>query len=217
MKLRIFSVLIFLAIQSRPYAQTNTDNVLKDFFLSIQTGDTAKFVQHFISSSQLTTIIKLAMPENVFQDSHGKDSLVNIKQYREMLAGLLLNNIKSSADSLKIDLRSTIYYGCSYQIIREPQILFVSLSGKLYFSSTDRFFMIPIEEAIWMDEHWKITKMGSIMSVSKDSSIDKRPAKLSAFNSLNFEVKLTDIQAMPSSNQEPPPPPPPQPPKKKKK
>jgi hypothetical protein len=214
MKLRLFALLTFLSIKFNNFAQTSPDSLFKSFFVTIQKDDTAGFVQHFITSFEISTIIKIAIPESINQDSLNRDPLINSKEYNDMLTKHVLHKVQSKADSLNINFRHAEYIGCSYQIIKDPQFVFISLNGRLFFKVAQEYFELIIEEAIWINEKWKITKIASLTALSSDSILLKKPQKLSAFNSLNFEIKLTDIQVM-SGEKHPPPPPPP--PKKMKK
>jgi len=192
---KLIAIIVLLSLSVNSRAQTNPETTLKSFFVTIQHTDSLKFISYFLSSGQMLEIVKAAESENLNTDSINLDSLnfkdgLNNHFYHDYLIKKNYRTLKFKADSLKINLSSLTYLNCKYQIIKDPQIFFTSLSGLIFFSDNQKTYKLKIEEAVLINDKWKITKLGQLSVLDDTTDLLKKPTKLSAFNSLNFQRQI---------------------------
>jgi hypothetical protein len=207
-------IILFLSVSTPGFAQTNPAPVIKDFFKTLRDNDTSNFVKHYITFGELSEITKAALFDSINIDSLRYRSNVNNPEFTYYLTQKEFPKIKTQADSLQINLSKTEYVDCKYQVVKDPKYLVTSLSGAIFFKEGNNFFELKIDEAIYINDNWKITKIGNITILSDSSVLTKEHVSITPFNGLDLEIKLTDVKL---EEELPPPPPPPPPPKKPKK
>jgi len=207
--LRAIFISLFVLFNFVDFAQTDPTSIMSDFFKTIQDTDTTKFVRYYVTSGELSEIVKAAIFDSINVDSLHYKSNSNDETYVHHLTQMEFGKLKLQADSLKINLTRTKYLDCKYQIIKDPQFLFTSLRGAIFFQENANNYEMEIDEAIYINDTWKLTKLGSISTAIDSSVLTKKHSGLSAFDGLNFEVKVIDVKLEDVKGQEPPPPPPP--------
>jgi hypothetical protein len=211
MKNRLLIIILLLAVKIEIIAQGNPALTLKNFYSTIQKSDTAAFIKYFLSSQQIKEILNSVMSDtlNVAVEEPG-----SIDGYKNHLIRNEYDKIKMAAGHLKLDLGKATFSCVKYEIVNEPQYLFPSFKGSIFIQSSEKFYELQIEEAVFIEDNWKIIKAGNLQLLMDTSILKKNKEKLTAFNSINFEMKVSEIKVEEINHLPPPPPPPP--PKKRK-
>jgi hypothetical protein len=217
MALRIIFIVVILFAGVDNYAQSDPSIFLKNFFATIKEPDSAGFVKCFISAEESDGLVKTIIRGDQPDDRVNYTSHIDNKAYADILKNKVFGKLQLLADSLHINLKNTAYSDCKYQIIKDPEIMFTSLKGEIFFKENNRAFTLTIEEAIFINDSLKILGLGNIALLADPSALTKKPKKLTAFDSFKIEVKDVTIEEIVSEKEEPPPPPPPPPSKKTKR
>ena len=191
------------------YSQSTPENSLKDFFQTIKERDTIGITKFCPTYGELIEILNAAATDNLNLDSLKLKSNTNDVNFLHQIRLNELNKINSQVDSLKIDLNNSSYLDCKYQLIKDPQYFFTGLNGVIFFSTKTNIYELKVEEAIYINDSWKITKLGDFSTLRDSSVLTKKHTNITPFNSLNFEAKLVDVKMRDLESEPPPPPPPP--------
>jgi hypothetical protein len=150
-------ILILVACMGAFSSQAQSDRVEKlalDFFNAVKYSDTTAYVDCFINNKDLNhlmyhyvqmqdsvtkdSISKIVMPE--MEPALKKEMLALKKQYRD--SGVQWNNAR--------------YINCFYNILKEKNAVYPSLTGEIIFESEGRQYSIIIGAAVFIDNNWKL-------------------------------------------------------------
>jgi hypothetical protein len=153
MKKLIVVAACFMNLQA--HAQNGpVEQLAQDFFSAVKYVDTAAYANCFINNKDLYRIMYHYVR---MQDSVNKDSIRQIIM-PDMPAKLAVELVllrRQFADS-GVRWSEARYINCYYNLLKEKNAVYPSLTGEIIFESAGRQYSIIWGAAVFMDERWKL-------------------------------------------------------------
>ena len=203
---------LFCCSMSFSFAQTDPKPMMKNLFESMQKDDLDAFSGCFLAPRDYSKIMIMLFSSISDKIKPGEgtvasDSLIKKAQ------GWALESLRKNADSMGVDLSKSTLVNFAYTIVKEPGTFLESLKGAIYFKFNEAYYSFGIDEAVLLDDKWKISAFGRFSAVTDKTFLtDPMPSKLTAFGSLETKTEIS----VKADHFVPPPPPPSPPPKPKK-